>query len=71
MKAVPTRDSKRGDAHSYETPSEVSINRPRAPQQLRLGAAARATVQQRFTIESSVTAYEQLVISLKLAATKA
>lgn len=40
-------------------------------QQLRLGAAARATVQQRFTIGSSVTAYEQLVISLKLAATKA
>jgi glycosyltransferase involved in cell wall biosynthesis len=40
-------------------------------QQLRLGAAARATVQQRFTIGSSVKAYEQLVISLKLAATKA
>ena len=41
------------------------------PQQLRLGAAARATVQQRFNIESSVTAYEQLVISLRLAATRA
>ena len=38
-------------------------------QRHRLGAAARHTVEQRFSLQSSVDSYERLISSLKLAAT--
>ena len=40
------------------------------PQRQRLGQAAQLTVEQRYRVDQSVEAYEQLILSLKLSATR-